>query len=226
VATQARDGLGEVYGLEGNKEAERRILAAHCVKDMDITLEVAAGEAFASAPSVSNWMARHEEGGVGALRDLPRPGRPRLVGRDDMGSILDGVSRPHTRLAEARRDIHECTCVWYEFTVWLRKRERGLSRKRPHPVHANRARDPTVSRWQWSTRRRIRGLERRGHTVVAQDEVILPHGAAGGRGSSPGAASAPPSRTPGAAGSSPCTGGSPATGGAYATWAKSLAPAR
>jgi len=112
VATQARDGFREACGLEGGKEVARRILAVHCVKGMGMTLEVAAGAAF-TASSVSNRLARYEEGGVDALLDLPRSGRPRLVGRDDMGRILDDVSRPHTRPAEVREEIHGRTGVWY-----------------------------------------------------------------------------------------------------------------
>lgn len=181
VVTQARDGLGEAYRAEKDKDVAGRILAVHYVLDRGMTHGEAAEMVFCSASSVDNWVARYREGGVDALRDLPRPGRPRLVGRGRLGKIMDVASRPHAKARAMRKAIYERTGTLYHITtVRLRMREHGLSPKRAHPVHVNRASDREVSRWQRVTEKRIRDLERRGFTAVAQDEAMVRHDSGGG----------------------------------------------
>lgn len=181
MVTQARGGLGEAYRAERDSKVAGRILAIHYVEDMGIPRELAAEMLFCSSSSIDNWVARYAEGGVDALRDLPRSGRPRKVGRAALGRIMDRVSRPHVRASAMREEIRARTGILYHIgTVRLRMRECGLSPKRAHPVHVNRACDATVSWWQWGTKKRIGSLGGRGFTVVAQDEAILLHDTGGG----------------------------------------------
>lgn len=96
--TQARGGLREEYRAERYRRVAGRILAVHCAEDMGMPRELVAEMLFCSPSSVDNWVARYAEGGVDALRDIPRPGRPRKVGRAALGRIMDRVSRPYVKV--------------------------------------------------------------------------------------------------------------------------------
>lgn len=181
MTTQTRDGLNRAYDATKGKEEGRKILAAHYVPVKKMTREEAADMVFVSASSVGNWVARYAEGGADVLRGLPRPGRPREVGREEMGAIIDKESRPHATAEDVRQAIHGRTgAPCHPATVRLRMREHGLSHKRGHSVHANRAADSAVRRWQWRAASIIRKVEAAGFTVVAQDGAIITHGAGEG----------------------------------------------
>jgi len=181
--TQTRDDLNEAYDDEKDKEVSRRILAVYYVLDKDMTHAQAADMVFTSASSVGNWVARYTEGGIDALRDLPRSGRPREVGREEMETIIDRESQPHARPEDVRQTVYDLTGVLYHIsTVRRRMRERGLSHKRGHPVHVNRASDSAVRGWQWRTGASVPEMEAAGFTIVAQDEAIITHGAGAGQG--------------------------------------------
>lgn len=49
-----------------------------------------------SVPTVRLWRARYTEGGIGALRDLPRPGRPHTV--DEAAIVARTLQPPPQRL--------------------------------------------------------------------------------------------------------------------------------
>jgi len=89
--------IGKAYDDEEDKEVARRILAVHYVLDKEMTQEVAADMLFCSLPSVGNWVSWYEEGGVAALRDLPRSGRPPKVGRDRVERIIDEETPTNAR---------------------------------------------------------------------------------------------------------------------------------
>jgi len=49
---------------------------------------------------VTHWVRRFEEGGIDAIRDLPRIGRPPAVQADAMDGFMS--AKPRTRITPAR----------------------------------------------------------------------------------------------------------------------------
>lgn len=187
MTAHARGSLGEAHDREDGKQAAGRILAVLHVRNLRIPVEAVAGMVLASASSVHSWLAWHDESEAGALRDLPRPGRPRLAGRARMGRIIGGISRLHARVALVRERIREVTgTLCRRSIVRLRMRKHGLSHKRAHPAHASRTSDQEVRKWQRDEGERIRELQRRGSALVAQNEAFVLHGAGGEPGPWPG----------------------------------------
>jgi len=78
-----------------------------------------------SRDRVHFWVRRYREGGMAALRDLPRSGRPPRAGPERIAGIIgeaeDGVTAPK----RLRADIRERTGVLYR-TVSVRRMMRGL----------------------------------------------------------------------------------------------------
>jgi len=75
MVAQERDCLKEALGAEDGKDVATKILAVY-MRNLGIAPELAAMMAFSSDSSVYNWLSWHGEGRLGALRDLPRLGRP------------------------------------------------------------------------------------------------------------------------------------------------------
>jgi len=120
-------------------------------------------------------------GGLAALRDLPRSGRPPLVPRFDLFTILQGEYTTHVEPVQLRDAIKAEAGVGYSLdSVRRYMRMFGFSRKRPTLVHVNRAGPDEVRRWQATVIPELRGLAGEGYTILAQDESIFTNDA--GRG--------------------------------------------
>lgn len=101
-------------GLRSGDEAELRSLAntrrgdAGLARRARIVLLAAAGlphteiaeRVGVSVPTVREWRARYASGGIAALKDLPRSGRPRTV--DEVEIVVATVSPPSDRLGVTR----------------------------------------------------------------------------------------------------------------------------
>ena len=121
---------------------------------------------------VSKWVKRFEEGGVAALPDRPRKGRPRKVKLSDIYHIiLDNISELLKPIS-LREKIRDATGVLYHVThVTKLMHKFGLSRKTATGIHINRASPKEVRKWQKETNQGISCLKRAGYRIFAQDET-------------------------------------------------------
>ncbi len=123
---------------------------------------------------IRQWISRFEEGGIDALRDHSRSGRPPKVKPEIISEIIDdahdGVITPRILAVE----IRDRTGVQYHPSSARRlMREQNMSPKTPELVHKSKADVDTIRRWQRNAKRHISRLEREGFTTVIQDESIF-----------------------------------------------------
>ena len=165
---------------ERDGDVRYRFAAVNMHENLGMTREEVALALMRCPRWVGKWVARYRSGGVEALRDRPRPGRPPLVARQKLGRLI-GRMPGRVTPAEVMLEIERATGVRFHMS-YVRKimRRAGLSAKRTRLVHVNRADGPTVAGWRRRVRREIRRLRRAGFTIVVQDETIAVHGAADG----------------------------------------------
>ena len=165
---------------ERDGDVRYRFAAVNMHENLGMTREEVALALVQCPRWVGKWVARYRSGGVEALRDRPRPGRPPLVARQKLGRLI-GRMPGRVTPAEVMLEIERATGVRFHMSH-VRKimRRAGLSAKRTRLVHVNRADGPTVAGWRRRVRREIRRLRRAGFTIVVQDETIAVHGAADG----------------------------------------------
>ena len=124
------------------------MLAVHCVVNMGMTHEDTADTLMRCPGWVGKWVARYREGGLPALRDLPRSGRPLAVPRTALDGILaDASGSPTTPAAVRDRIAGAAGTLFHIASVRRLMREFGLSRKRPRKAHVNRASASAVRSW-------------------------------------------------------------------------------
>jgi len=166
-------------GREAN-EALRK-LAVRLVLDKGMAREAVADMPGRSVDWVDAWTERYREGGLAALRDLPRPGRPPKVPRLVLHTIVWGEHTAHVSPALLLDAIEaETGAGHHPASVRRLLREFGFSRKRPTLVHVNRAGPDDIREWQASAIPEPRRLVGEGHTLLVQDESIFVNDA--GRG--------------------------------------------
>jgi len=157
----------------GANEALRK-LAVRLVLDKGMEPAEVADLLDRDADWVRTWAARHAEGGTGALRDLPRPGRPPLVPPFGACTIMWGEYMTHVDPAPLRDAIGGETGVRYSLDSARRfLRMFGFSRKRPALVHASMAGPDETRRWQDTKIPGPLRLRDEGHAVLAQDWTIF-----------------------------------------------------
>ncbi|MDD9813641.1 MAG: helix-turn-helix domain-containing protein [Thaumarchaeota archaeon] len=120
------------------------------------------------------WPRRYREGGLAALPDLPRSGRPPVAPPGMLARIMGRLARARSMIADA------AGVACHHSTVRRIMRASGLSPKVARLVHADRASRREVRAWRRRTMRIVRRLGRRGFTVVVQDEAIFVHDAVAG----------------------------------------------
>ncbi len=166
--------LKEAYKNEKDPQVKVRIAAVNMVFIHGDGYANTAERLMQSVGWVYKWMTRFEEGGMKALRDQPRTGRPPKVSPERITKIIksaeDGIITPK----KLRSDIHEKTGMWY-YIVSVRREmnKRNMSPKTPELVHRNKADAYTVRRWQYSAKRQISRLKKEGFVTVIQDESIF-----------------------------------------------------
>ncbi len=175
-----REELRDAHHSEKSGHVRDRMLAVHCVVNMGMTHEDTADTLMRCPGWVGKWVARYREGGLPALRDLPRSGRPLAVPRTALDGILaDASGSPTTPAAVRDRIAGAAGTLFHIASVRRLMREFGLSRKRPRKAHVNRASASAVRSWQ----RRLAGaaprLARAGYTMLVQDESIIVNDAGG-----------------------------------------------
>ena len=174
------DQLRKIRNEEDDPRVRERILAVHMVLNKGMTHAVAADNMMRSERWVAGWIARYLEGGIDALRDRPRAGRPPAV---KLPVIRDIISRIKDRVTPARvvQAIYDATGTEFHVTH-VRRLMHALrqSAKKPRHVHVNRASEEDVTDWRrWAFPQLIR-LEQEGFKIFVQDEAMMVHGATGG----------------------------------------------
>lgn len=173
MESRKREELREALREREANEALRK-LAVRLVLDRGMEPVAVADLLDREADWVRTWVARYREGGLAALRDLPRSGRPALVPDFDVFTILWGEYVTHVSPALLCDAIEAETGVRYHISSVRRfLRKFGFSRKRPTLVHVNRAGPEEVREWQDSKIPELLGLMSEGYTLLVQDESVF-----------------------------------------------------
>ena len=178
----SEERLREAYRQEKDLRVSRRMLAVNMVLyKKKGTQEVA--DLLMQCPNwVLKWVGRFEEGGMAALRDLPRAGRPPRIKPKTVEKIMAAACRTKTTPEQVRQKIRERAGVEFHITcvrklmVW-----HGLSGRRATRVHVRHADAGTVNSWRHRLKKRIPRLKKARHAVVVEDEAFLVRDGPSGR---------------------------------------------
>jgi len=130
---------------------------------------------------VRTWPRRCREGGLGALPDRPRSGRPTPAPLAALRGAMRKISRKFVTPERARPVLADASgAACHIATVRRLMRGAGLSPKVARLVRADRAGRRAAAAWQGRLKRRLARLRRRGFTVLVQDEAIFVHDAVAG----------------------------------------------
>jgi len=166
--------LRKAYKREKDPRVRARMAAASmvCVKKVDAGK--AADYLMQSPDRVSHRAGRSGEGGIDALRDLPRSGRPPKVRRERISGTTGRSGDGRVIPRKLRADIRESTGVRYHMTSVRRIIKRlGMSPKVSQQVHTSKPDIDTIRRWQRSAKRRISRLKRGGFVTAVMDESVF-----------------------------------------------------
>ena len=177
-----KEALKKAYRSEKDPKIRARILAVHMVSVCEESIGKTATNLMQSERWVRDWLKRYDKGGLGGLRDLPRPGRPRAVPRETIDKIIDEMVPSGCTPVRLQERTHAETGTKLHIT-YVRKILcwRGLSPKRPQRIHINRAGKRSVQNWQYRLKRIIPRLEKAGFVITMQDESFFLHDMMTGR---------------------------------------------
>ena len=174
-----REDLRRARLGERDPRVRDRIAAANMFENMGMMREEIASALPMCPRRVTKWVGRYRRGGIEALRDLPRTGRPPRATRGETHGLVDRM-REHITPIELFVQLRRVFDAEFHMSHVRKTMHRlGLSAKRPRPVHVNRAARRAVTAWQGKIRGQSARLRRRGHTVVVQDETIVARDAGG-----------------------------------------------
>lgn len=149
-----------------------RIVAVNMVVANDKSVTEAADAIMMSDDWVRKWVDRYGDGGLDALRDLPRTGRPTKVGRDKLANIIKDASEKRLLPRELADTIKTKTGVSYcSRQVRRILHDSGMSPKKMQRVHVTQASPAVVKSWQRREKAVIRDYKRAGYTIAWQDEA-------------------------------------------------------
>jgi len=181
VDRRERDRLHGALEAETVVRVRGRMWLVCLVLEMGLPRKAAAKILRRCARWVRKWPGRYREGGLAALPDFPRSGRPPAVSRKELAKAMLDISRTFAAPDRARSMIADVSGVaCHHATVRRIMRASGLSPKVARLVHADRASRRAVAAWWRRAKRRIARLRRRGFAVVVQDESIFVHDAVAG----------------------------------------------
>ena len=167
------EDLKKAYKKEKDPRVKIRMAAVNMVCINGRNVREAADNLMQCPSWVSFWVERFREGGIDALRDLPRSGRPPKVALEDIEEAVSGAGSIITplQLRERIRRVHGTT---YHITSARRiMRRLDMSAKKARRIHVNRAGIDEIRKWQYNAKRRISRLKSRGFAVVVFDESIF-----------------------------------------------------
>ncbi len=167
------EDLRKAYKKERDPKVVKRMAAVNMVCMNNESIQHVADSLMQCPNWVSFWVERFREGGIDALRDLPKSGRPPKVKLKKIEKMLyktDSIIAP----MQLREDICKKYGVKYHITN-VRKimRKLGLTAKTVRRIHINRAEIDEIKKWQRSAKRQISRLKKLGFAVVVFDEAIF-----------------------------------------------------
>ena len=167
------EDLRKACKKEKDPKVVKRMVAVNMACNCNKSYQETADSLMQCPNWVSFWVQRFREGGIDALRDLPRSGRPTKVGTNKISKMVSKAGSIITP-KRLRGDIRKELGITYHITN-VRKimHALGLTAKTVKRVHVNRAEIEEIRRWQRNAKRRISRLERRGFAVVVFDEAIF-----------------------------------------------------
>lgn len=182
MATIRPEDLRKAYRKERDPRVKIRMAAVNMVCMNNESIQHTADSLMQCPNWVSMWVERFKEGGIVALRDLPRPGRPSRVERGEMERIMRGASGSRTIATALQQDIRQKTGVSFHITYVRKLMHRyGLTPKAATAIHVNRAGSRAVNSWRHRAKRRISRLKTAGFTILAEDESFFIHDTKSGR---------------------------------------------
>ena len=178
----SKEEFKQAYRREKDPRVVKRMAAVNMAYYNQESTQHVADSLMQCPNRVLTWVRRFEEGGIDALRDLPRSGRPPRIDRATMDNILSEAGQSKTTPAELRQKIRREAGILFHMT-YVRKLmcRAGLSAKTATMVPANRADNGTVNSWRHRTKRCIARLKRAGFAVASMDETFFIHNDAAGR---------------------------------------------
>ena len=182
MATTTPEDLKKAYRKEKDPRVIKRMAAVNMVCVCGDSIHETADRLMQCPNWVSMWVERFREGGITALRDLPRSGRPPKVGHEEMEQIMDKAARSRTGAVGLQQDIRQKTGTVFHIT-YIRKlmHEYGLTPKTSTRIHINRADNKTVNSWRYRVKKQISRLKSEGFTILATDESFFIHDVMSGR---------------------------------------------
>lgn len=149
-----------------------RIVAVNMVVANDKSVTEAADAIMMSDDWVRKWVDRYGGGGLDALRDLSRTGRPTKVGRVKLANMIKNASVKRLLPRELADTIKTKTGVLYSGRHVRRiLHDSGMSPKKMQRVHVTQASPATVKNWQWREKAVIRAYKKVRYSVAWHDEA-------------------------------------------------------
>ncbi len=178
----SKEEFKQAYRKEKDPRAVKRMAAVNMAYYNQESTQHVADSLMQCPNRALTWVRRFEEGGIDALRDLPRSGRPPRIDRATMDNMLSEAGQSKTTPAKLRQKIRREAGIIFHVT-YVRKLmcRAGLSAKTATMVPANRADSGTVNSWRHRTKRRTARLKKAGFAVAAMDEAFFMHNDAVGR---------------------------------------------
>ena len=172
----------EAYRQEKDPKIIKRMLAVNMVLYRKEPTQHVADLLMQCPNWVLRWVGRFEEGGIDALRDRPRTGRPPSVRPRIMEKIMSEACRTKTTPEQVRQEIHRMANVLFHIT-YVRKlmRRRNLSVKRATKVHVRHADSKTVNSWRHRIKKAIPRLKKDRFAIAFGDEAFFVRDNSNGR---------------------------------------------
>ncbi len=173
MTTVTSKDLKKAYKKEKDLQVRARILAVNMICMNNASIKYTADTLLQCPNWVTIWVQRFKEGGIDALVDLPRSGRPPKIDLEKIAKIVsdaDGIITPKKLKCIIQKKFR----VNYHITNIRRILHKlDMSAKTVKRIHINRAEIKQIKRWQHNAKRRISRLESNEFAVVVFDEAIF-----------------------------------------------------
>ena len=165
--------LEAAYKKENSKVAVRMLAVLMVLKDGK-ELEYTAQTLHRCTNWVRKWVDRFKVDGFDGLYDHPRSGRPCVIPKKQMDSIMFKVMLTLFTPVMLQQTIFYSTGIKFHITH-VRKimRQYGMSAKTTQKYHINHASVIAVRSWQQRMKKRIPCLKKNGFTIAMADEAFF-----------------------------------------------------
>jgi len=169
-----KDRLRDACKRERDGRIRVRMPAVHMRCAQDKTEEEIASTLLQCTSWVFKWVQRYREGGIDALRDLPRAGRPPAVQADTMDGFMSARLEARITPVQMQQQMREELGADFHIGHVRRiMREYGMTPKTAQMIHVNHATVGQVEGWQYRLRDRLARLRSEGFTIITLDEAFF-----------------------------------------------------